>query len=148
MERMLDGRSTSLKYNRYISEPLAIDNSIGQGDPLSIVLYQFYNANLLDIPSGKNEDALAYVNDTIIVATAENFTTAHKILADIMCREEGVSDWSKTHNSPLEYSKLALIDFVHRSSSKERVTLKLPQRQIEPSNNTKYLSVIVDQTLG
>ena len=147
MERMLDSRSTSLKYDRYTLEPLVIDNGIGQGDLLSMVLYQYYNADLLDIPRGKNEDTLAYMDDTIMVATAKNFTAAHEILADMMYREGGVAEWSKTHNSPLEFLKLTLIDFAHRSSSKERVTLQLPQRQIEPSNSTKYLGIIVDQTL-
>src|SRR6266851_9036941 len=104
MERMLNGRSTLLKYNGHMAAPLIIDNSIGQGDPLSMVLYQYYNADLLDILRGKSEDTLAYVDDTIMVAIAKDFTVAHKILVDMMCREGGVSDWSKTHNSPLEYS--------------------------------------------
>ena len=148
VEKMLTGRRTSLKYDGYTSEPLEIDNGIGQGDPLSMVLYQYYNADLLDIPSDNNESALAYVDDTILIATADNFTEAHDKLADMMCREGGVSDWSTTHNSPLEYSKLALIDFAHRSSSKTRTPLQLPQRQILPTSSTKYLGVVIDQSLG
>src|SRR5216683_130382 len=63
------------------------------------------------------------MDNTITVAIAETFPAVHDKLASMMCREGGVSDWSKIHNSPLEYSKLALIDFAHRSSSRERVTL-------------------------
>jgi hypothetical protein len=148
IEKMLDGRSTLLKFDGYASEPIAIDNGIRQGDPLSIVLYQFYNADLLDIPKGKNEDALAYMDDTIMVATVATFAEAHVSLASMMSREGGVSEWSKTHNSLLEYTKLALIDFAHRSSSKTRSALQLPQRQITPSSSTKYLGVIVDQNLN
>jgi hypothetical protein len=148
IERMLMSRSMTLKYDGYSSEPIRIDNGIGQGDPLSMVLYQYYNADLLDIPRGKNEDALAYVDDTIMVATAETFDEAHTKLADMMGREGGVSEWSKIHNSPLEYSKLALIDFAHRSSSKARMTLQLLQIRIEPSTSMKYLGVIVDQNLN
>jgi hypothetical protein len=87
IEKMLDGRSTLLKFDSHASEPIALDNSIGQGDPLSMVLYQFYNANLLDILKGKNEDALAYVDDTIMVATTATFTEAHVSLASMMSRE-------------------------------------------------------------
>ena len=47
VERMLNGRSTLLKYNGYMAAPLVIDNGIGQGDPLSMVLYQYYNGDLL-----------------------------------------------------------------------------------------------------
>ncbi len=131
-----------------MSEPIDLDNGIGQGNPLSMVLYQFYNADLLDIPKGKCKDTLAYVDDTIMIATTENFTQAHEKLANMMCREGGVSEWSRTHNSPLKYTKLALIDFTHRSSSKIRTMLQLLQRQIEPTSSTKYLGVIVDQALN
>ncbi len=148
VERMLNSRSTLLKYNGYVAAPLKIDNGIGQGDLLTMVLYQYYNANLLYIPRGKSKDALAYVDNTIMVAIAKDFTAVHKILADMMCREGGVLDWSKTHNSPLEYSKLTLIDFAHRSSSKTRTLLQLPQKQIEPTSSTKYLGVVIDQTLS
>lgn len=147
VERMLTDRSTTLKFDGYESEPIAIDNGIGQGDPLSMVLYQFYNADLLDIPAGKSEDAIAYVDDTIMIATAESFGEAHTKLESMMCREGGVADWSKTHNSPLEYSKLALMDFAHRSSTKQREPLQLPQRSIEPSSTTRYLGVVIDQSL-
>jgi hypothetical protein len=123
VEKMLTGRSTSLKYDGYMSAPLEIDNGIGQGDPLSMVLYQYYNTDLLDIPRDTSKGALAYVDDTIMIAMAKNFTEAHKKLADMMCREGGVSEWSRIHNSLLEYSKLALIDFTHRSSRKTRSTV-------------------------
>jgi hypothetical protein len=148
IERMLTNRSTTLKYDSHASEPIRLDNGIGQGDPLSMVLYQYYNAVLLDIPRGKNEDALAYVDDTNMLATAETFNKVHTKLADMMGREGGVSEWSKDHNSPLEYLKLALIDFVHRSSGKLRTTLQLPQISIEPSSSTKYLGVMVNQNLN
>jgi hypothetical protein len=145
---MLMNRSTTLKYDGHSSEPIRLDNGIGQGDPLSMVLYQYYNADLLDIPRGKNEDVLAYVDDTIMLATTETFNEVHIKLADMMGQEGGVSEWSKDHNSPLEYSKLALIDFTHRSSGKLRTTLQLPQISIEPLSSTKYLGVMVNQNLN
>jgi len=148
IDGMLRDRVTTLKFNSYISSPIEINNGIGQGDPLSMVMYQFYNADLVDIPSSKSEDALAYVNNTILLATVDTFNKAHKKLYSIMTRQRGVADWSKTHNSPLEYSKLALINFAHRSNCKESATLQLPQRQIEPSSSTKYLGMILDQNLS
>jgi hypothetical protein len=112
-----------------------------------MVLYQYYNADLLNIPRDKSEDTLAYVDDTILVTTVESFHEVHSKLEGMMTREGGVSEWSKTHNSPLEYSKLALIDFTHRSSPKAKAMLQLPQRQIEPSASAKYLGAILDQNL-
>jgi hypothetical protein len=124
---MLSGRSIALKFDRYTLDLIEINNGIGQGDPLSMVMYQFYNADLLDIPRVKSEDAIAYIDDTLLIATAEHFEEVHNKLASMMTREGGVTDWSKMHNSPLEYSKLVLIDFMHRNSLKKRAQLQLPQ---------------------
>ena len=110
---MLRGRLTSLKFDGYTSKYINIDNGIGQGDPLSMILYQYYNADLLDIPNEQGEESIAYVDDTILIANASSFRRTHEKLVAMMSRTGGVIDWSREHNSPLEYSKLALIDFAH-----------------------------------
>lgn len=145
---MLEGRTTSLRFDDYTSDPIKIDNGIGQGDPLSMVLYQFYNADILDVPNRANESAIAYVDDALILATAKDFNETHEILTDMMTREGGIYDWSRTHNSPLEHTKLALIDFAHCNKKIERNSLILPDITIPPSNSTKYLGIIIDQHLN
>jgi len=47
IDRMLTGRCTRLKFDSYTSDWVDIDNGIVQGDPLSMLLYLFYNAELL-----------------------------------------------------------------------------------------------------
>ena len=116
VDNMLWGRVTTLKFDGYSSAPIQINNGISQGDPLSMIIYQYYNADLLDIPSNKDKDAMAFVDDSFMLAVADNFEEAHEMLADMMGREGGVAEWSTTHNSPLEYSKLALMDFAHFQS--------------------------------
>src|SRR5216684_5544312 len=133
---MLNGCETTLKFDDFASDPLAIDNGIGQGDPLSMALYQFYNADILDIPQSKTESAIAYVDDALLLAIASNFVEAHRQLAQMVTREGGVANWSKTHNSPLEYNKLALIDFAHQNNTKPQPALTLPHGTINPSMNT------------
>jgi hypothetical protein len=129
-------------------EPININNSIGQGDPLSMVMYQFYNADLLEIPEAEGESAIVYVDDAIMAAAADTFKETHEMLRDMITREGGVSDWSTEHNSPLEYSKLALMDFVHSSKQMERHPLQLPQHKISPVKNAKYLGILFDQHLN
>jgi len=145
---MLQGRVTTLKSDGSTSAPIPIDNGIGQGDPLSMVLYQFYNADLLDIPSNEDEDAMAFVDDSFVLAVADTFEEAHKNSGRHDGKEGGVAEWTTTHNSPLEYSKLALIDFAHCQSQKSRSPLQLPQRTVESVTSTKYLGVFFDQNLN
>ncbi|THH07034.1 hypothetical protein EW146_g9437, partial [Bondarzewia mesenterica] len=89
-------------------------NRIGQGDPLSIILYLYYNTDLLDVPHGPKESATSFVDDAAFIAVGKTFSEMHKTLARMMKRAGGGIDWSKDHNSCFEDSKLALIDFSRR----------------------------------
>jgi len=66
--KMLRRRVTTLKFNGYMSEPINIDNGIGQGNPLSMGMYQYYNADLIDIPSEPEESTMAYVDNSVMIA--------------------------------------------------------------------------------
>ena len=141
---MLEGRTTHLKFNDHVSDTIEINNGIGQGNPLSMILYQYYNADILDIPAQTNETSIAYVDDALIMAIAPDFEATHRTLLNMMTRPGGIYDWSKTHNSLLEHSKLALINFAHRNNNKERPNLALPNINITPSNSIKYLGFLIN----
>ena len=147
-EMMLKNRYTTLRFDDYTSETVTLDNGIGQGDPLSMALYQYYNADILEIPHKPQESAEAYVDDAILTASAKSFEEAHEMLAEMMTRTGGMVEWSKSHNSSIEYSKLALIDFSHHGVKKERPPLVLPDVTVPPSPNAKYLGIILDQHLN
>lgn len=51
-----------LKFDDYIPNWINIDNGIGQGGPLSMILYLSYNADLLE------EGAVAFVDDTVLIS--------------------------------------------------------------------------------
>jgi hypothetical protein len=148
VKTMLDDRSTILRFDNHTSDPLQLDNGIGQGDPLSMALHQFYNADILEIPRESYEAAEAYVDDAILIATAKTFTEAHAILDDMMTRPNGMIEWSKSHNSPIEYSKLALIDFAHHSMKKTCPPFNLQGTVLDPGPTAKYLGIILDQHLN
>jgi hypothetical protein len=139
--------TTRLKFDNFTLEDIHISNGIGQGDPLSMVLYQYYNADLLDIPKDANKSAMAYVDDTILIAIGENFVATHETLTDMMTRTGGAIEWSNDHNSHFEYSKLALMDFAHHNSKKERRPLTLLSTTLSPTANTKYLGMYLNQHL-
>ena len=49
VQRLLTGRWTKIKFDDFVSQWVDILNRIGQGDPISMILYLFYNADLLKI---------------------------------------------------------------------------------------------------
>ena len=73
---------------------------------------------------------------------------SHQKLFDMMRKQREVENWSKTHSSPLEYSKLALINFASRHKNADNPPLSLLHRTIQPADSTKYLGVIVDRHLS
>lgn len=71
---LLSNRRTKIRFDDYTSETIEIINGIGQGDPLSMLLYIIYNADLLEIPDNNLvEDAIGYVDDIAILAIGSNF---------------------------------------------------------------------------
>ena len=156
IERMLTNRHTRLRFNGFTSDWVAIDNSIVQGDPLSMLLYLFYNADL--IASLKKEEAMiAYVNDASYYAEGTNFEEAYDRLHNMMNRDQGGYEWSDQHNSRFEPSKMAIVGFSRRRTvdphhpgrtiTEPRPDLHLQDAIIKLSPLHKYLGIVLDQEL-
>ena len=88
-----------MKFDDFISDFIHISNKIGQGDPLSILLYIVYNADLLELTEGPGEEWLGYVDNAMIMAEGKDLGETTEILTNFMTREEGGFSWSKAHNS-------------------------------------------------
>jgi hypothetical protein len=150
MERMLTGRKTQLKFNDMLSDWIPINNGIGQGDPLSMIAYLIYNADLIDIANSRNnETALAFVDDTAYIATGPTFADTHQMLKSMMegtNREYGAMQWATDHNSRFEVNKFALIDFTC-SKTHQRLPLIIQNTTILPTEHHHFLGLIVDQKL-
>ena len=52
VQNMLTGHRNWLRFDNYFSDWFDLDNGIIQGDLLSMLLYLFYNADMLDIAQG------------------------------------------------------------------------------------------------
>ena len=153
---MLSERQTYLRFDDYTSDPISINNGTTQGCPLSMILYAYYNADLIDIAKGKNELSTGFVDDCAFVAVGDTLEDTHAILKDMMERPNGGLDWSHSHNSQFELSKLAVMDFPRPNTKTVSPSLTITTRN-QPNttpNNTitnvqtyKYLGVIFDPKL-
>jgi ribonuclease HI len=158
VDMILTQRQIQLKFDDHISAPFSPENGCCQGCPLSMLLYAIYNAPLIRIAdtTNPNECVIGYVDDTTLMASGKDFTEAHDTLRDMMERANGVFDWSKTFNSPLEMNKLMLVNFTmsHEKTDNDKIlTLKHSHGgerktvQVRPSPNAKLLGVILDSRL-
>jgi hypothetical protein len=122
-ERVLANRKTRLIFDGHTSDWIPITNRIGQGDPLSMVIYIIYNADLVDVSQGHpNELTLAFVDNTAFIAIGSSTEKTHEMLQDMLERAGGGFEWSHNHNSKFETNKFALIDFSRITTKDEPVS--------------------------
>jgi hypothetical protein len=158
VEQLLSNRKTRLKFDDYISDIINIANGIGQGDPLSMLLYILYNADLLDLPDHPTEeDALGYVDDIAIIATGTDLIETNNRLVDMMTKDGGGLQWSKEHNSKFEVSKSAVMHFSKKTIPDPdeaggriplpRPALVLDHQLVQEVDSFKYLGIQIDTNL-
>ena len=158
IEMILTQRQIQLKFDDHTSNPFSPENGCCQGCPLSMLLYTIYNAPLIRIADGNkpNERIVGFVDDTTLLASGRDFNEAHGVLKDMMERRNGIFEWSRTYNSPLEMNKLALVNFtLSQEKAAKANTLILAQpdntgqhiHRIQASPQAKLLGVILDSKL-
>jgi len=124
-----------------------------------MLLYILYNAPLINIadPNAKNKCIIGYIDDTTLLASSKTFTDAHKTIRNMMERENGVFNWSRTYSSPLEMNKLALVNFSHsqaKVSEAENLILfqttpkGMVRHELKGKPQVKLLGILLDSKLN
>ena len=147
-----------MKFDDFISDFILILNGIGQGDPLSMLLYIIYNADLLELKENPREDSLGYIDDALVMAKGDDLEETVEILTDFMTREEGGFAWAKAHNSTFAIDKLAVTHFTRRRTVdlerpgrtiiREAPALILRGEPVKVLQAYKYLGIYVDSQLN
>jgi hypothetical protein len=96
---LLKDRRTKLRFDDYLSDWINIENGIGQGDPASMVLYLFYNADLLEIIETDDQIAVAFVDDVSLAIEARTISEGNRQARHLMQKPGGGYEWSRDHNS-------------------------------------------------
>lgn len=156
IERMLTNRQTRLRFDDYTSDPINLMNGTTQGCPLSMLLYAFYNADLIEVAQGKEEHVSGFVDDCAFLAISNTLDSCHAILKDMMERSKGGFTWSFSHKSPFELTKIALQDYPRTKNdiASHPFVLNKPNHDGSTTPFTivnvetyKYLGVIFDPKL-
>ena len=159
VKSLLSNRRTRLHFDDFKSDTIQVLNGIGQGDLLSMLLYIFYNANLLDIPTNtQKEDAMGYVDDMTLLSIRNNLTETTEHIEDMMVREDGRQQWSIKHNSFFGVSKSAIAHFSRKMSTDPqsnnpqhlplyRLELTLDGQIVQEVKHYKYLGILIDAQL-
>lgn len=156
VELMLTDRFTKLRFDDFISDRMQINNGTTQGHPMSMLLYGFYNAPLIEVANSQDELSPGFVDDSMFLAVGATLQECHGKLKKMMERPGGGFKWSISHSSPFEISKVALMNWPrsHRDVIPGDLTLDRPNGDGSSTPSTvktvgsyKYLGIIFDTGL-
>jgi ribonuclease HI len=158
VKQLLTNRRTKIKFDDYTSETINITNGIGQGDPLSMILYIMYNADLLEVIGNEaKEDAIGYVDDVALLAIGTDFEETTLRLRNMMTKQDGGLQWSRSHNSRFEISKSAVLHLSRKTiNDPENDGNRIPPTKppllvngqiIKEVQSYKYLGLQIDDQL-
>ena len=154
INRRMEKRKTQLSFDDYTSETFIVDNGLDQGDSFSPGGYMIYDSDILYIPNPENgEDAIIFIDDTVLVVIGDSYQETHRMLEDMMHRPGGVLQWADSHNCTFGVEKFQLIDFlrsklVTKGRKGEGEAIHIRGHEVRPQNSAKYLGVTVDRWLN
>ncbi len=144
----LEHRRTQLKFDDYVSDVFEILSGIDQGCPLSVILYAFYNSDLIDSAVLKNgETAVGSMDDVALVVTGKTFAACHVKIRQFMERAGGALDWSRAHNSHYSLDKFGLLNCKARMQGLGPTLHLTDGTTIAPSDHHRFLGLLVDHQL-
>lgn len=153
---LLCGQRTHLKFDDYKSDWFDVTNGIPQGDPLSLILYLFYGAGLLEIVNRHgSKDSTGFVDNTNLFAIGRDFKETTDKLVRMFERIDGIYTWAKSHFSEFEITKFCLIHLTRKKTKDGRGRLVLVDgppiilagRHIKLATLHKYLGVFFNRQL-
>ncbi|KAJ3486250.1 hypothetical protein NLI96_g4374 [Meripilus lineatus] len=142
----LTERTTSLRFDDFVSELLRASTGIPQGSPMSPILYLFYGADLLEIEAKETRDRFAagYIDDTTLAAVSP---TIEENITKIEDMAKKALEWSRTHACKFDISKFQLVHFTRNERKYNPLPVTVADQTIQPSHTAKYLGIILDRKL-
>src|SRR5882724_8607076 len=114
----VSGCHTTLKFDRFESEVFPLSKGLDQGCPLSGLAFQFYNADLIDISvPGNGEDAMAFMDDTLLQARGESLRVTNEQVKRMMTRKGGGLEWSLMHQCEFAIDKFRVMGLTRREGN-------------------------------
>ncbi len=141
VKNFLKDQCITITINDYMMMKCSVNINISQNSLLSLILYLFYNMNLLKACDNikLRTNFINFVND-INILTYKEFTKCNcKVLNEIYDRCE---QWSKTHDIKFLITKHKLIHFTRTFKwFNMKVDVKLMKHQIDLKSDIKVLKV-------
>lgn len=148
--RLCSERSATITVNGYTSMPQLLEHpGLPQGSPLSLLLFLFFNADLVKSVINKNRGAIAFVDDYSAWVTGDSVeSNVTKLQAQVV---DPLERWAVASSAIFRPDKSHM---THFTRNKRKLlaqggdsSLTLNRTAIKPSPRLKLLGVVLDQRL-
>jgi hypothetical protein len=144
----ISNRTTTLCLPGYITDAFSTHAGIPQGSPLSLILFLFYNAILVDacnLPTSPSS-GISFVDDVNALAFSKTTEDNCRSLQSI---HKGCIEWARKHGALFAPEKYILVHFNKaRTKNNTACPLTLPSLTITPCPAARILGVILDKKLS
>jgi hypothetical protein len=143
----LTDRSTPLTHPGFSLPLFSTDSGIPQGSPLSLILFLFYNADLVDLYNSLDLPitCIGFVDDENILAFGLSTEETCIALKEIHSR---CIRWGEMHGASFAPDKYALVHFTKKKRQIPTTPLHLPTTTLHPSPHACVLGLILDSKLS
>jgi hypothetical protein len=124
----------SIVLGRYSS---AAQAGLPQGSPLSPILFLFFNVNLVQTKTNKNQGAIAFVDGSTIENTI-------KLQQDVILKAEL---WESLSGATFQPEKTAFVHFTRSHNREDDTPLLIKGNHVQPAESIKLLGVVFDREL-
>jgi len=139
----LSNRQQFTSFNSHFSDFLPVSCGVPQGSILGPLLFLLY---VNDIPhSSAHFSFVLFADDTNIFLSHPNLNTLTHIFNTELIK---VSNWFKANKLSLNVSKTNYIHFKKKKHNTPPTNIMIDNTIIHPVDHTKFLGVIIDQTLS
>ena len=112
---------------------LRLSKGLDQGCPLSCIVFQFYNSDLVDIRrTDEGKDTVMFMDDTLLLEQGKSLAETSNKVKEMMTRNGSGLDWSYTHRCKFEIDKFRVMGLTRRRESDPSRELKTRPLQRRP----------------
>ena len=147
VKSFLEDRKTTLSFAGEKSAERRLTVGVPQGSPLSLILFLFYNAELLDIYVGLRARTLGsgFVDDVNILAFSQSTTNNYRILEKT---HKDCLEWADRFGIKFAPQKYELVHFTRRRKAFDlSACVRIGGNRVEPKADVRVLGVWLDTRL-
>jgi hypothetical protein len=138
-------RTAVIQINGQLSEVQSLPQAgLPQGSPLSLILFLFFNADLVQRQIDSQGGAIAFVDDFTAWMTRP---TAQSNWEGIKAIINEALDWEKRSGATFKADKTAIIHFTPKAYKSDQGPFTIKGQTVEPKDYVKILGVLIDARL-